>query len=549
MQIPERDNERELFYTELINKCLVSKEDRTRHYSSLRSYYLFGGSDDDNESPYNQVYPHIDLLTSFLFSADTTKFAIHIGAEVDASEVTKIPVLARSVNDDWLSSNADQIFEQAVTWALVYNTMLIKLVIKNGEIHPFPVEPQCFGVLREDLPFIDRQEAVVHCYYTTLSQLKIDLENHPHRAHILENMSGQKRELNYEQSGLDRIIILNTQPNIQGNVTVDLTDRNRFIPKVDEDLIEMQELWVFDDKINDYRVVTRADNCVTIYDRKNIFLEDEMPFIKVCTSPLPTYFWGSSEVDRLTGLQRWRNERIGQMRDLLAKQVKPPKTYNGMGIPDEKLHAFNVADSWLNLTGPMDKVQEFPPTMPPDLFREIAMIDEMFAEQSGLQNLLQGKGESGVRSGKQTSELARLASARIKKRSLIVEKSLQKMATLYLKCKQVYDDTKYMDTKGMTFAASQFTKSYVVKVDGHSNSPLFVEDHKSQAAELLEAKAITRARFVEMLDPPGKENILVDLKEIEKKEAEAAQAKHQEELAAAQAKSGGGAPGALKQVK
>jgi hypothetical protein len=548
MQIPEQDNERELFFNDLIIKCLVSKEERSRHYTSLRSYYLFGGSADDSESPYNQVYPHIDLLTSFLFSADTTKFAIHIGAEVDPSEATKIPVLARSVNDDWLASNADTVFEQAVTWSLVYNTMMIKLVIKDDEMHPFPLEPQNFGVLREDIPFTDRQEAMVHSYYTTLSQLKIDLENHPNRVHILEYMSAQKRELNYEQSGLDRIIILNTQPNIQGNANIDLTDRNRFIPKVDEDLIEMQELWVYDDKINDYRVVTRADNRITIYDRKNIFLEGEVPFIKVCTSPLPTYYWGSSEVDRLTGLQRWRNERIGQMRDLLAKQVKPPKTYNGMGIPDEKLHAFSVADSWLNLTGPMDKVTEYAPVMPPDLFREIAMIDNMFAEQSGLQNLLQGKGESGVRSGKQTSELARLASARIKKRSLIVEKSLQKMATLYLKFKQVYDDTIYKDTKNVPFAASQFTKFYVVKVDGHSNSPLFVEDHKSQAAELLEAKAINRARFVEMLDPPGKENILVDLVEIEKKEADAARAKHEEELAQAQAKNGG-SPGQLKQVK
>jgi hypothetical protein len=550
MQIPNRDHERELFYNDLIIKCLASKEERSRHYSALRSYYLFGGSADDEESPYNQVYPHIDLLTSFLFSADTTKFVIHLGAEVNPDESTKIPVLARSVNDDWLASNADAVVEQCISWALVYNTMLCKLVPKNGELHPFPVEPQCFGVLREDIPMLDRQEAMVMTYYTTMSQLRIDLADHPNRKTILENMSSQKRELNYEQSGLDRIIILNTQPNIQGNVNIDLTDRNRFIPKVDEDLIEMQELWVYDDEINDYRTITRADNRMTIYDRPNIFLKDEVPFIKFCTSPLPTYFWGSSEVDRLTGLQRWRNERIGQMRKLLNLQVNPPTTYNGMGIADEKVDAFMRDGGWLSMGGsPMDKVERFPPEMPADLFREIAMIDDMFAEQSGLQNLLQGKGETGVRSGKQTSELARLASARIKKRSLIVEKSLQKMATLYLKFKQVYDDTVYKDTNGLPFAASQFPKSYVVKVDGHSNSPLFVEDHKSLATELLEAHAIDRARFVQMLDPPSMENILLELKEIEKKEAEAAKQKHDEEVAAAQAKAQGGASGQLKQVK
>jgi len=538
MKIPDDDVEREMFYTDLVLKCLASKDERSRHYASLRNYYLFGGAEDDNESPYNKIFPQVDLLTSFLFSADTTKFAIHIGADVPAIEIPRINVLSKSVHDAWLSSNADIIFGQAVTWSLVYNTMIVKLVAKNGELHPFLVEPQCFGVLREDIPFIDRQEAMVHTYYTTKSQLEIDIENHPHKESIISSLSGEKTELANPYSGMERIMVLNTMPNVSGNVNIDLTDRNRFIPTVDAELIEMQELWVFDDKINDYRVVTRASNRVTVYDRKNIFLEAEVPFIQICSSPLYNYFWGSSEVDRMTGLQKWRNERISQMRRLLAKQVDPPKSYAGMGIPDEKLWALNEPGGFMNSNDPMGKTQEFPPAMPPDLFREINMIDEMFSEQSGLQNLLMGKGESGVRSGRQTSELARLGSARIKKRSLTVEDSLEKMATLYLKFLQVYDDKQYVDSNGLKFSAKQFTTDYVVKVDGHSNSPLFVEDHKSLAEELFKAHAIDRARLVEMLDPPGKENILVELKAIEKKEAEMAAAKQKMEAEMHQQKKG-----------
>jgi hypothetical protein len=538
MRIPDDDIERDQFYTDLVLKCMASKDERSRHYASLRNYYLFGGAEDDNESPYNKIFPQIDLLTSFLFSADTTKFAIHIGADVPSIELPRINVLSKSVHDAWLSSNADIIFGQAVTWSLVYNTMIVKLVAKNGELHPFLVEPQCFGVLREDVPFIDRQEAMVHTYYTTKSQLEIDVENHPHKADILSSLTGEKTELASPYSGMERIMVLNTMPNISGNVNIDLTDRNRFIPTVDAELVEMQELWVFDEKLNDYRVVTRASNRVTIYDRKNIFIDNEVPFVQVCSSPLYNYFWGSSEVDRMTGLQRWRNERIAQMRRLLAKQVDPPKSYSGMGIPDEKLWALNEPGGFLNSNDPMGKAQEFPPAMPPDLFREIGMIDDMFSEQSGLQNLLMGKGESGVRSGKQTSELARLGSARIKKRSLTVEDSLEKMATLYLKFLQVYDDKQYVDSNGLKFSAKQFTTDYVVKVDGHSNSPLFVEDHKSMAEELFKAKAIDRARLVEMLDPPGKENILVELKAIEKKEAEAAAAHQKMEMEMHQQKKG-----------
>ena len=548
MKIPKDDVEREVFYRDLIEKCSVSRDDRMRRYSEMRNYYLFGGSDDDGETPFNKIFPHIDLLTAFLFSADTTKFAIHVAADVDTSENSKIPALQRAVHDEWLASNADMVVANGVTWSLVYNSTIIKLIVKGGQLQPFMLEPHCFGVLREDVPFIDRQEAFTHFYHTTKSQLAIDIESHPSKGKILSNLQGTVREMNYELSGLDRIIILNTQPNIQGNANANITDRNRYIPQVQEELLDMQELWVFNDDINDYQIVTRCQNEVTIYDRPNFFLEDEHPFIQICPSPLYNYFWGSSEVDRLIGLQKWYNERITQMRDLLNRQVRPPMAYNGMGIQDEKLLAFQRNGGFLSMAGdPMAKMQEFKPDMPSDLFREISMLNEMFSEQSGLQNLLMGKGESGVRSGRQTSELARLGSARVKKRSLTIEDSLEKIATLYLKFLQAYDKRHYTDTHGMKFIPAQFTKSYVVRVDGHSNSPLFVEDHKALAGELFEAHAIDRARLIDMLDPPGKDGILIDLKEIEKKEAAAAQAKHQEELAMAQQKKGGQPP--LQQVK
>ena len=548
MKIPNSDWERDLFFSDLIQKCSASRDDRMRTYTELRNYYLFGGSDDDGETPYNKVFPHIDLLTSFLFSADTTKFSIKLGADVNKGEVPKVPVLSRAVHDEWLSSNADRVFSEGVQWSLVFNTMIVKLIVKGGQLQPFLVEPHCFGVLREDVPFLDRQEAFTHHYHTTQSQLTIDLANHPNKDSILSNLTGTVREMNTELSGLDRIIILNTQPNIQGNVNANLTDRNRYIPRVQEELLDMVELWVFDDDLNDYRTVTRCQNEVTIYDRKNIFIDGDHPFIQICPNPLYGYFWGSSEVDRLMGLQKWYNERIAQMRSLLNRQVAPPMAYTGMGIQDEKLAAFQRAGGYLSMAGdPMAKVQEFKPEIPTDLFREISMLNEMFSEQSGLQNLLQGKGESGVRSGRQTSELARLGSARVKKKSLAVEDSLEKIATLYLRFLQVYDKRQYVDQAGMMFAASQFTKSFVVRVDGHSNSPLFVEDHKALAGELFEAHAIDRARLVDMLDPPGKDEILNDLKGIEKKEAAAAQAKHQEELAMAASKKGGQPP--LQQVK
>lgn len=547
MKIPTDDLERELFIESMIRKCMHSQEERSRDYATYRGYYLHGARPEESETPYNKIYPTIDLLTSFLFSSETTNFSIHVGPEVHENEWTKLPPLTKSINTEWLNSGADMVFMQALTWALVYNTCMVKLVMRGKDIHPFVVEPQMFGVLREDLSFTDRQEAMVHSYYTTRSQLEKDIEDHPDRAKILENITPERKDLSAENTGLDRIILVNSTPNIQGNVDLNFSSRNQFNPQVDEELVEMQELWIWDDEISDYRVITRADNRVTIYDRKNFFVDGEHPFIQVCPNPMYGYYWGMSEVFGLIGLQKWRNERVAQMRKLLDKQVSPPKSFSGNGIQDEKLAAFGYAGSYLSINDPMGKLQEYAPNIPSDLFAEIQQIDEMFAERSGLQNLLMGKGESGVRSGRQTSELARLGSARIKKRALIIEDALEKMATLYLKAKRVYDDRQYKGEDGHKFIAMQFTDDSVVKVDGHSNSPLFVEDQKAIAATLLEAKAISRESYLEMVDPPMKEVLLRRLKVMEKNEAAAAKAKQEQELQMEQAKHAG-APG-LKQVK
>lgn len=95
-----------------------------------------------------------------------------------------------------------------------------------------------------------------------------------------------------------------------------------------------------------------------------------------------------------------------------------------------------------------------------------------------------------------------------------------KLATLTLQVKQVFDDREYRedaDAKtqrpGERFIASQFTNDYVVKVDGHSNSPIFVEDQTQIAFELLKVGAITKKRLLELVTVPMREQLIHDLEE------------------------------------
>ena len=530
MKIPKGMLDRDEFFRDIIYKCEVSLASRKVDYASLRNWYLFGNGPDEAPALYNKIFPHLDQVTSFLYSAETTRFSINLGASVPENEHRKIPTLTKALNNEWLNSNADQVFSTATTWALVYGTTYVKLIMNNG-IHPYMVEPGCVGVLREDITYTDRQEAIIQKYYITKSELYTRLYSHPNRDKIIQRMNSMPHERTEIANGLERIIISQSNPTIYGNVNLDLAGGNRYKAEVSEDTVEMTELWIWDDDAADYRVVTKADPDIIIYERsgEEMFMKGELPFIQICPNPLYDYYWGGSEVQRLIYLQQLRNRRMTEILDLLSKQVSPPTALIGFtGILDEKNFALNRAGGLLSTDMPNAKVEKLAPTMPPDLFVEMREIDAMFEEASGVGNVLQGKGEAGVRSAGHASQLARLGSSRVKKRALIIEDSLEKLATLYLKCMQLYDDTHFKDTHGVPFIAEQFTKEFTVKVDGHSNSPIFTEDTRTLAFNLLKAGAIDKKSLLDLIEPPMKEELLERLKQMEAKQAAQPQQPHGE---------------------
>lgn len=518
MRIPENPTERELFYLDLMEKCEVSKDSRKGDYSSLRSWYLFGAGPEESPAIYNKIYPHIDQLTSFLYSAETTRFSIDLGAAVSTAEHKKIPSLTRALNDEWINSNADQVFNMALTWSLPYSSTFIKLIYNNG-IHPYMVEPANMGVLREDTPSLSRQEAIIQTYYITKSELYARLYSHPQREKIVKRVSeGYHPPTSDVPEGVDRIVMSQTNPTIYGTVNLELYGVNRYKPMLGEDTIEMRELWVWNDETEDYQVVTIADPDVVIYDRpgETVFLKGELPFVQLAPNPQYDYFWGQSEVSRLIYLQQLRNRRITEILDILSKQVSPPMMLSGFtGILDEKTFALNRAGGLLASDLPNARVDKLAPQMPPDLFGEIREIDLMFEEASGISSVLSGRGESGVRSAGHASQLARLGSSRAKKRALIIEDSLEKLATLYLKVMQKYDPIHLTDTDGNKFIPDQFTEDYAVKVDAHSNSPIFTEDLRQLAFNLYKAQAIDKESLLDLLEPPMKQMLKDKLKKQE----------------------------------
>jgi hypothetical protein len=187
----------------------------------------------------------------------------------------------------------------------------------------------------------------------------------------------------------------------------------------------------------------------------------------------------------------------------------------------------------MSISDPMTKIERYVPDLPQDTFAEIKQLDEMFNEISSISHIMSGKGESGVRSNAQASTLARMGSSRIKKRALVVEDALERLAYLTARCLQEYDDDHYMDDEGQKFIMKQFTKDFQIKVDAHSNSPIFSEDQKNEAYDLFKVGAIDREMLLELVNPPMKDRLVRNLKE--KIEPAEAKAKAEEKAEAQQA--------------
>jgi len=553
MKIPPVE-EREAFYWELCTRCLVSRQMRKANYETLRAYALFGVPPGQEPAAFNKIDSSMDTLAAFLFAAETTRFSIKLGPGVNKmEEMPKIPPLKERLNDRWQDSNADMIVSLAVKDSLTYATTIIKLIQRGKETMPFVIDPGNFGVLREDVSMLDRQEAFVHVFMTTKDQLARDIDAHPNKAQLLERVSANRHSDDEAElpASVQRIITSSVSPDIQGNVTAPLSaNLDWYVPRTAEDLIELHELWVWDDDDKStpkggWRVATIADPGVTIYDRsaaESMFLPGDHPFTQICPNPMSDYFWGRSEVEKLVKLQGEREHRMGQIHELINRQVDPAKAASGVwGAVDEKNSALRSLNALVSATDPMAKITEFKPMVPPDAWADVHEIDAMFDETIGLSNVLKGKGEAGVRSKGQTDRLAQLGSSRAKKRALVIEDALERIGTQYLRLDQRHnaDPLLTQADKPEKFIAAQFTTDYMVKVDAHSSSPVFIEDQKNGAYAMFDRGVIDGEALLEAEQPQNLQELIAKWKVMQAQRAKAAEEERATEAAAALQKGAG----------
>lgn len=540
MQIEEQDLDG--FASALVDKCMATRRERVQMYSALYHYWLFGAQD-GQQSPYGKIYPHIDLLTSYLYSQATVEFDVAVD-NVEDVVFEQAERISKRTNTYFHGQGIAGSYKQALTLGLVWNSCFLKVNPYKPKgspfyLEPYLIEPHNFGVLNESVPTLGRQEAFAHCYHIGKDELRRRVSLLPNGADIMRRVTAtpMSDESAFPES-IHRIIVAGpanmTTSTTRGIINIpELFNQLQYKPHSVEDQVEMYELWVWDDATEDYRTITLASPGVVIYGRKDIGnllgVKGEQPFVHICPNRLHNYFYGWSEIVGLIRLQDWASERLREIRHILAKQANPPKSFSGFGgLTDEKAAAFDTPNAWISDPTPNAKVELLAPSLPNDLWQEILMIQNMFNDVSGLSDVLQGKGESGVRSKAQTDTLAKLGSARIKSRAQTVEGNLEEIGSLLVKLMRKKDDHKYRMKDGTPFIASQFTEDFTVHVDAHSASPVFVDDHVQLALALKKLGAIDSLSTLELTKPPK-----LDLLKQRLKQNEEARAKLQQQMIAA----------------
>lgn len=549
MKIPSELGEKENFLRYIIDICMASRHERQGMYEKRRRYYNFG-QNNMAKARHNRIKAHVGLVSSFLFDPAGLNYSMAAPRNADDIEIAKITALQDSWNQDIQDDGIGDVFAEAVTWAVVMDTMVIKQGWNDVSKQQFatPITPDQFGVFRESITDFSAQPAFVQAYVIDYDEACERLVRAGRKGDIPLLTAASPSE----DMGLPRVITQlviaatggsNLSGNIQGEVNPDYEPSPTFMARETAPLCSFYNVWVWDSDRNDYREfdviepnICISDSLDTINAIKkangkqgrdyasdtNFFLPKENPF--TCVSPfgMLNYFWGDCHLEDLIPLQNWSEERLAQVEDILNQQADPSKVFSGfMGIDDEKFGALGSGDNWVADATPGAKVDRLFPQMPPDLFAEYDRIGGLFLEASGLTEIVAGKGTGGARGGKQNKQMQITGGGRIRRVAVGLEKPLVRIGDLGVKLKMKNDDEPIkLDNKEVTeFLPAQASRDFTMRVAGHSQSPLFTMETEELATLLLKAKAADQEMFIRMLNPPFKESLLHSLRARQKAEA------------------------------
>jgi len=512
---------------DLIGECFASREART-DLNRLWMAYFYAGTSDGAQAVYNRTYSHIDRLSSFLFSPTDVRYALEGDLSLKAEDHDLLAAGARYLNREFHRCNVDMALSTAVTWGLVKGAALVKQLWGHDGLEPWIVQPEQFGVLREDIADLDRQDAFVETTYMTPAAFRRTIADHPERRQIMaevEKTLKSRADENPPQQDdyLMQIVVggtgpvSTTQSGGQAMVNFSSVPKPMLSPDVARRLVRLDELWVVDDERQDYTTIRMVEDIVIEGDikRRNLSgVKGEHPYTKVSPNEVDGYFWGMSEVAQVYKLQDLLNSQLRKLQEVTALKADPPRALIGFtGVTEEKYNALRRPGGKITEDNPNAKIENLSPDVPQEILVErINATIQYFDDVAGFTPVLMGQGEQGVRSQAQAQTLARNSSPRMRDRALLVERQAVELGEFALKLLQAKEAEVMETEKKQQFILAQLPDDNRLTIDSHTSSPAFQEDTRNLAVALKRLGVIDDEDTIMLTHPPHEDMLILKAK-------------------------------------
>jgi hypothetical protein len=588
MRIPRDAKRLTEFVSETSSQCMSSRQARMNRGIFYQNYVDTGSADPSTPAMYNKLWVSLDDLESLLFSPVSLRFRIGDPDYPSVINEAKGRAAAAHIRNQYRRCDADSMLSQAVNIGLIRGKGIVKQSFAGGRMATWLVQPEDFGVLRENYDKLDENMgAFAHSMLITRDQFAALVRDHPDRNELMRKIKGYTRE---ESGGLTdtrgtamNIVVGGLYPlqaaGSNNNPSRGLVDwmgrpQPQLDPAVEHELIELTELWAWDEKREDWATFQIVGSDMLIMGRYAIqnalafdpttqtsaaCLRGEHPYSTFCPNPVPTYFWGASEVQRLIYLQEAINARLIGTNKMLRMQEDPTTRFTGTtGVNQLALSKYKKPGGYFVDNSPSAKIEKDRVEIPQDLWMSLHEYERMFDELMGVPPIAKGHGEKGVRSGSHADTLIRMFSPRFKDRALLIERDIERMGSLTLDLNRAHNEKKLVawvpeaeaglqsvaspdekllltpPAKGLVpiyFTFDDLPDDVTLTIDEHSSSPAFSAEARQLVFDMLKTGIISPLEAVDSLDVTDPEAIQAGIVRRQVAQAEASEKEQATKLA------------------
>ena len=541
--VPTNQKDLVPFANELIETCRISVGMRAS-YCRLMNAIAETGRYDGTKALVNMLTTHLNRTTSHLFSPVELKFSIDFERTYPKNFLQRAAVVAKILTRSWERNNIDHTFALGVFQSLKYGACLLKQWVQMEGPAQVPtyykklVMPWQFGVYNESENEIDRQAAMVETTTMTLPEVWRRIYHLPDAEKLFEKVRGHAmkgQSMSDPQSYFHQVLSTSalqtgvsgaTRP-LPGGIVQLNNDPNYAImgPQVGAQTVNVHELWVQDDEDYTTILMIEPDIIIAPYGKKmNLTGVDGLqPYTLIQPNEVANWFWGRSELVDLIEPQALLSTWLDDAKRLFGLQVDKILAFTGdNGIDDERYGQFRGA-GYTNLAQGSD-VKDLTPKIFPEMMPMIKFVIEQINWLSGFPDIMQGKGEPGVRADSHAGTLMKTASPFLRDRSLLVERQVATAADKTLSLKEAKDGSNYwVDGSSVEmmdktqFKLTDLPDDWRVTVDSHSSSPIFSDENSQLITAALKLGAVTKEYFIDNLPFPNKEEGKAQIKEQEEK--------------------------------